>query len=372
MNKDIYRLVWNTSLGALQVVSEAAKSKSCGGSGTRSLGGQCKAMVWPLALLSLSMASSAWAIPRITVTTGADAGAGSLREGLSSFGTVLIDPSVSSIVLSSNVAAANGLTSLTAAAPLTIAGASLAGSGGSLSLNGSNAGTLTTAISGVFTGTASNTGSASNGVTGADGAYSRTGTAGTGSVGTDGSYVAHTVNASSAVSGSFFALTNNATVTGGAGMSIVAAGSGGRGGRGGNSDYLYSGTHGGTGGTGGAGSSGGVSAGGGAGVSGSFFALVNNSTISGGHGANGVAGGAGGAGGNGGDWGKYGGNGGNGGLGGNGGTGGAGGAGVSGAGMQVFNTGTIQGGNGGLAGAAGQGEPQARQGMAIATQVRQA
>jgi outer membrane autotransporter protein len=77
MNKAIYRLVWNSTLGAPQVVSEVAKSKACGGSiavtgsGTRSSKRWAKAAVWPLTLLSLGVASSVWATSSDVTISGA-------------------------------------------------------------------------------------------------------------------------------------------------------------------------------------------------------------------------------------------------------------------------------------------------------------
>ncbi|MGZ7459552.1 autotransporter domain-containing protein [Pseudomonas sp. Ma2-10] len=355
MNKGIYRLVWNSSQGALQVVSEAAKLKSCGGTGVRLSGVRSKTVVWPLALLSLGMASSAWAIPSFNVTTGADSGTGSLREQLTSTGSLFVNPGVSTITLSSDVSAFSGGTTLHATAPLTITGAGLAGNGSFLSLNGTNAGTVTTAISGQFTGSPSVAGSGINGLAGGAGANVSSGVAGVGGTGSTGKYSAAGASASSAVSGNYFAITNNATLTGGAGVSAVSTGAGGAGGSGGNNSSNTYWNSGGTGGNGGAGANGGTGAAGGAGVSGSFFAVTNNASIFGGNGSAGVGGGAGGVGGAGSNSGKYGGSGGRGGNGGNGGTGGAGGAGITGSDIQVTNTGTIQGGNGGVAGIAGAG-----------------
>ncbi|VVP25624.1 ESPR-type extended signal peptide-containing protein [Pseudomonas fluorescens] len=80
MNKAIYRLVWNSTLGAPQVVSEVAKSKACGGSvaltgsGTRSSKRSAQKAVWPLALLSLGVASSVWALPSDVTYSGAISG----------------------------------------------------------------------------------------------------------------------------------------------------------------------------------------------------------------------------------------------------------------------------------------------------------
>ena len=77
MNKAIYRLVWNSTLGAPQVVSEVAKSKACGGSvavtgsGTRSSKRRAKTVAWPLALLSLGIASSVWATSSDVTISGA-------------------------------------------------------------------------------------------------------------------------------------------------------------------------------------------------------------------------------------------------------------------------------------------------------------
>ena len=351
MNKDIYRLVWNRSLNALQVVGELAKSKSCGGAGTRVTR---KPMVWPLALLSLSVANAAWAVPGYNVTTDADSGTGSLREALSTFGYVSVAPNVGTIALSSAVPVFSGATTLNVTAPLTITGAGLAGSGKALSLNGTSTGTLTTAISGAFTGSASSGEASSNGVPGINGMNAGfTGDGDAGGAGVNGTYVAYTTRASSAVSGSFFDLTNNGVVTGGAGTSALSAGNGGAGGAGGSGgDFSYG--DGGAGGNGGAGANGGSGAAGGTGVSGSDFTLTNNGSILGGSGANGVAGGTGGAGGAGGSsMSDSGGGGGRAGNGGNGGNGGAGGAGVSGYGIQVFNLGVIGGGVGGMAGAGG-------------------
>ncbi|WP_248746861.1 autotransporter domain-containing protein [Pseudomonas sp. MWU12-2037] len=352
MNKGIYRLVWNSGLGALQVVSEAAKSKSCGGSGTRLAGGRGKAAVWPLALLSLGIASSAWAGAPINITSNADSGTGSLREQLSIGGTLRVDPSVNTINLGSDATINSGLTTLTVTAPLTVTGANLVGNNGSLGLSGTSGGIITTAIAGQFTGAAGSGGPSFPGAVGAAGSNVSSGTGGVGGTGSTGQYSTPN-NASAAVNGSFFTLTNNATLTGGQGVASVP-GNGGNGGVGG-STSLASGNTGGSGGTGGAGANGGAGSAGGAGISGSFFTVTNNASIIGGNGATGATGATGGQGGAGSSSGKYGGSGGNGGRGGNGGNGGLGGAGISGFNIQVINTGTIQGGNGGIAGAAGVG-----------------
>lgn len=286
MNKAIYRLVWNSRLGAPQVVSEVAKSKTCGGSvsasgpGARTSRTRGKAAAWPLALLSLGIASSVFATPGYNVTTGADSGIGSLRERLSTSGSVNIDPGVSTITLASDLSAFNGPTTLHASAPLSVTGGSLVGGGSTLSLTGASSvgGALTTAISGQFTGSPGSGGSASNG---SAGAYS-------GASGSGGTY-SSPANGSSAISGSFFAVTNNAAVTGGLGVSSLAPGAGGNGGNGG--------TYSGLGGNGGAGASGGAGSAGGAGISGSNFSVTNNAGITGGNGSNGTVGGAGGSGG---------------------------------------------------------------------------
>jgi autotransporter family porin len=368
MNKAIYRLVWNSRLGAPQVVSEVAKSKTCGGSvsvsgpGARTSRTRGKAAVWPLALLSMSMASLAFASANPTVTTGADSGAGSLRDLLPSTGSVIIGSGVSTVTLTSDLAAYNGLTRITASAPVTITGGSLVGSDGSLLLTGSNvlAGALTSTISGRFTGVSGNgiySGTGAAGGAGSAGTSGGTGVGGVGSAGSTGKYFSPS-NGSAAISGSFFAITNNAVVTGGLGVSNAAPGTGGAGGNGGVG--YYSASHGGAGGNGGAGVSGGAGSAGGAGVSGSYFSVINNASISGGNGSVGTTGGTGGTGGQGGNGGaalnssKYG-NGGNGGAGGNGGNGGAGGAGITGSHIKIVNTGTIQGGNGGIAGTGGAG-----------------
>ncbi|WP_248769245.1 autotransporter domain-containing protein [Pseudomonas sp. MWU12-2345] len=352
MNKGIYRLVWNSGLGALQVVSEAAKSKSCGGSGTRLAGARGKAAVWPLALLSLGIASSAWASAAPNITSNADSGTGSLREQLSIGGTLRVDPSVNTINLGSDATINSGLTTLIVTAPLTVTGANLVGNNGSLGLSGASGGIITTAIAGQFTGAAGSAGLSFPGSVGAAGSNVSSGTGGVGGTGSTGKYFTPT-NASAAVNGSFFTLTNNATLTGGQGVASVP-GNGGNGG-GGGSTSLASGNTGGSGGTGGAGANGGAGSAGGAGISGSFFTVTNNASITGGNGATGATGGTGGQGGAGSSSGKYGGSGGNGGRGGNGGNGGVGGVGISGFNIQVINTGTIQGGNGGVAGAAGVG-----------------
>jgi autotransporter family porin len=353
MNKAIYRLVWNSRLGAPQVVSEVAKSKTCGGSvsvsgpGARTSTTRGKAAAWPLALLSMSMASLAFAGAPGNVTTGADSGAGSLRDGLSQSGWYIINPGVNTIALASDLPAFNGVTRITASAPLSIIGGSLVGSGNSSSLLLTGAsvlgGALTTTIAGQFTGQTGSGTYTRNGSVGASGA----GTSGAGSAGEAGQYSAPN-DATAAVRGSFFAITNNAVLTGGAGVSDLAPGTGGTGGTGGLGGYHIVG---GIGGVGGAGANGGVGSAGGAGVSGSYFSVVNNASISGGNGSAGTVGGAGGTGGIGGKY-NVGGNGGN---GGNGGAGGAGGAGISGLHMKVVNTGTIQGGNGGIAGTGGAG-----------------
>ncbi|MGF6094736.1 autotransporter domain-containing protein [Pseudomonas sp. 18175] len=360
MNKGIYRLVWNTRLGALQVVSEVAKSKGCaGGSGSAPPAVGRRAFTWPLAVLSMSMASTVWATPGYTVTVGADSGAGSLREQLANSSSAFVSPTVNAITLASDISLGSGGTVLNTTAPLTITGGSLVGAGSALNVNGSATGTLTTTIDGQFNGAASAGGTATSGAAGTNGVNNTGAGGGTaGGNGMAGQYLSAVGTASSAITGSFFAVTNNATLIGGAGTAVVSAGNGGAGGIGG-SGYQFGSDSGLNGGNGGAGANGGVGASGGSGVSGNSFSLANNAAIYGGSGANGAAGGAGGAGGRGGMSGKYGsprgGNGGIGGNGGNGGNGGAGGAGIVGFNMQVFNTGTIQGGNGGLAGAAGQG-----------------
>ncbi|WP_341304653.1 autotransporter domain-containing protein [Pseudomonas sp. TMP25] len=356
MNKGIYRLVWNSRLGAPQVVSEVAKSKTCGGSvvasgpGARTSRSRGKAAAWPLALLSLGIASSVFAVP--VVTTGADSGAGSLRERLATSGSAFIDPSISTITLVSDLPAFNGVTMLDTSAPLTITGGSLVGSGSSLSLSHTGAGTLTTAISGQFTGSPGSGGTASAGMSGSNGSTGEP--AGNGNPGANGTYSSPT-SGSSAISGNFFAITNNAAVTGGLGVSSVGPGAGGKGGNGGNNIGL---SKGGAGGAGGAGANGGTGSAGGAGISGTYFSVTNNASIYGGNGSNGTAGGAGGSGGNGSPnsgWSnKYGG-GGKGGDGGKGGSGGAGGIAINGSHIWIVNTGTIQGGNGGTAGIGGIG-----------------
>ncbi|MFT6465546.1 MAG: outer membrane autotransporter protein [Halopseudomonas sp.] len=356
VNKGIYRLVWNSRLGAPQVVSEVAKSKTCGGSvvasgpGARTSRSRGKAAAWPLALLSLGIASSVFAVP--AVTTGADSGAGSLREQLATSGFAFIDPSISTITLISDLPAFNGLTMLDTSAPLTITGGSLVGSDHSLSLSGTSAGTLTTAISGLFTGNPGSGGTASAGMSGSNGSTGDP--AGSGNPGGNGGYISPN-NGSSAISGSYFAITNNATVTGGLGVSSVGPGAGGNGGNGGNNTGYGNG---GAGGAGGAGANGGGGSAGGAGISGSYFSVTNNASIYGGNGSNGTAGGAGGSGGNAGRNTHYGnkyGSGGKGGDGGKGGSGGAGGIAINGSHILIVNAGTIQGGNGGTAGIGGKG-----------------
>ncbi|MDR7282961.1 outer membrane autotransporter protein [Pseudomonas corrugata] len=347
MNKAIYRLVWNSTLGAPQVVSEVAKSKTCGGSvavtgsGTRSSKRRAKSAAWPLALLSLGIVSAACAtVPPYDVTTGEDSGAGSLRDQLVTSGTVNIDPGVSTITLDMDLPVFNGATTLNAFAPLAITGGKLEGNYNSLSFNDTGTGPITLVISGGFTGT--------------DG-IGATGGAG--------------------ISGSSFTMTNYADISGGSGG--TGTGTGGIGGAGisGSSftatNYYYIG--GGTGGTGGTGTgtgTGGIGGIGGAGISGSTFTVTNDSNIVGGTGGSGgdSIGGRGGIGGTGGagisgssftvtnNFNIVGGRGGRGGYSGtgpysgNGGIGGNGGAGISGTSMEVVNTWTIQGGAGGAAG----------------------
>lgn len=172
MNKGIYRLVWNNSLGALQVVGEAAKSKNCGGSGARGAGprtslASSKVLAWPLALLSLGIAASICAAP-YDVTTGADSGAGSLREAMLSSGAVYIDPAVSTITLSSGVALYAGPVTLATQAPLAITGPGLIGNGNSLGLEGASNGLLSTTITGQFNGSVGFGGITQAGTSGAD------------------------------------------------------------------------------------------------------------------------------------------------------------------------------------------------------------
>ncbi len=354
MNKDMYRLVWNSRLGAPQVVSEAAQAKTSGGSNTTSSPRARKKTAWPLALLTLGMASTAMAVPGGTVITGADSGVGSLRAQLAIGGLVYVDPAVKSISLSSDILGFSGPMAVYALDALSITGGSLVGNNFSLSLNGaSSQQRLSTTISGAFKGEGGgNGGTAASGSAGVLGSGS--GIAGTD--GSDGTYTAPGTQGAAAITGSNFDITNNADVFGGQGTASIAPGAGGDGGIGG---AILSGMGtGGAGGAGGAGASGGSGSAGGAGIAATQFSVVNNALIQGGNGSTGVSGGNGGRGGNGGNGqmggtGKYGGSGGRGGNAGNGGNGGAGGAGISGSNMVIVNKGTIQGGNGGAAGDAG-------------------
>jgi len=352
MNKDMYRLVWNRSLGALQVVSEMAKSKACGGSVTVSGPGaraRGKTAAWPLGLLTLAIGSSALATPGPNVTNGADAGAGSLRDQLANGGSVYIDPAVNTITLTSDLSVFGGdVTRIEASGPLSITGGRLVGGGQPLELTGVSNGTLSTAISGQFEGEAQPIGgSASNGSDGAAGTPTEPG-----KNGESGSYTAAPADGIAAISGSHFAIDSTALIIGGAGAGSVAPGNGGNGGAGSNS---LGPAYGGEGGNGGNGSSGSVGSTGGAGISGSYFSVTNNHDVYGGNGTDGVKGGNGGRGGEGGSatyLDSYGGNGGDGGSGGNGGNGGVG---ITGSDINIVNNGTIQGGNGGRAGLGGTG-----------------
>jgi autotransporter family porin len=345
MNKGIYRLVWNSGMGALQVVSEVAKSKSCGGSVTGSGPGARTSRkgtraAWPLALLSLGIASAVCAAP-YDVTTGADAGAGSLREAMLGSGLLHIDSAVSTIALTSGITLYAGPVELIANGPLTITGPGLIGSGHALELAGNGNGFLTTTITGQFNGQVGSGGTSSAGAPGLGGNAA-------GGAGTHGMVSA----GSAAITGSYFDLSSNATLTGGHGGISPVLGAGGTGGNG------ASGGTGQAGGAGGAGANGQAASSGGAGVSGYASRITSSGLISGGNGANGSAGGIGGAGGTGGnstDAAKYGGAGGAGGRGGNGSNGGAGGNGIEGGTLEIVNRGTIQGGNGGTAGGGGAG-----------------
>lgn len=344
MNKGIYRLVWNRCLGAPQVVSEVAKSNACGGPGEISGPGACPSRVgskaWPLALLSLAIGSSAFAVP-YDVTSGANAGAGSLREAMLGGGSLHIDSAVSTIALTSGITLYAGPVELIANGPLTITGPGLVGSGHALELQGDGNGFLTTTITGQFNGQVGSGGITSAGAPGLGGNAA-------GGAGTHGMVSA----GSAAITGSYFDLSSNATLTGGHGGISPVLGVGGTGGNG------TSGMQGQAGGAGGAGTSGQAASSGGAGVSGYASRMTNSGLISGGNGANGAAGGIGGAGGAGGSssgGGKYGGNGGAGGQGGNGSNGGTGGNGIEGGTLEIINRGTIQGGNGGTAGGGGAG-----------------
>ena len=344
MNKGIYRLVWNRRLGAPQVVSEVAKSNACGVPGEISGPGACPSRAgsraWPLALLSLAIGSSAFAAP-YDVTTGANAGAGSLREAMLGGGELHIDSAVSTIALTSGITLYAGPVELIANGPLTITGPGLIGSGHALELAGNGNGFLSTTITGQFNGQVGSGGTSSAGAPGLGGNLA-------GGAGTHGMVSA----GSAAITGSYFDLSSNATLTGGHGGISPVLGVGGTGGNG------FSSGQGQTGGAGGAGASGQAASSGGAGVSGYASRMTNSGLISGGNGANGAAGGIGGAGGTGGSSsgsGKYGGNGGAGGQGGNGSNGGAGGNGIEGGALEIINRGTIQGGNGGTAGGGGAG-----------------
>lgn len=335
MNKGIYRLVWNSSLGALQVVGEAARSRRCGGSGSRVTRARGSALAWPLALLSLGVASSLYAAPGV-VSNGADSGQGSLREAAGTLGTtpILIEPWVDTITLDHEISI--GSVKMIANGPLSITGPGLKGTGADLTLFTSS-GELSTTITGQFTGTSGSPGTSSDGLSAAPE------TANNGS----NAFSSVAINGGTAVQGNLFALTNNASVVGGAGGAAQVPATGGAGGSG----ASFPGGSGTSGGNGGSGTSGHVGAHGGNGVSAGNSRIINGGLIMGGRGADGAVGGSGGLGGVGGALAQ----GGNGGKGGNGGAGGNGGTGISGGQLQIVNTGVIAGGNGGNAGAGGAG-----------------
>ncbi|WP_194788211.1 autotransporter outer membrane beta-barrel domain-containing protein [Pseudomonas sp. UFMG81] len=331
MSKALYRLVWNTRPGA------------------------AKHAAWPLALLSLGVASGLSATPLYTVTTGADSGPGSLRDALQHMSTVSIAPSVSSIALNNaSPIDLNATTRLQASAPVNISGASLRGDSKMLTLDGAIGATLTGIYIGARSGTVSPY-NGSNGANGIDGTFGMPGTLGTaggsGSNGGLGALVGQP-DGQSAITGNGFSVTNMATVWGGQGITTAVSGAGGRGGNAGASGSTPIPLSGGNGGAGGAG---GYGANGGSGFFADNISLTNYAMIIGGNGSNGVQGGAGGAGGNSGVGSIASSNGGNGGRGGDGGSGGTGGHGVFGQNLQVVNHSLIQGGNGGTGGAGGIG-----------------
>lgn len=295
MNKSIYRLVWNRSLGALQVVSELARSKPCAGNSTGAGAGQRRGAhaAGPLALLALSISAGAMAVPVVTVvTTGAASGSGSLSDILgaqndnsasyASFasGVSLADLSATAAITTfTQITASNGAVTLSNGA-LTGAlrsSAITAGSsqivGGALALTGP----ITANIAGVFTGS-----TGSGGVSGSNGssAPSASQPGGSGTLGADGT------DGGAAVSAQQATLSNGATINGG------DAGAGGNGGVGGAGAYSTSGT----GSDGGSGASGGQGGVGGTGFSATNLLLTNAAAVMGGRGGNGGSGNVGGQG----------------------------------------------------------------------------
>lgn len=350
MNKGIYRLIWNRSLGALQVVSETATSKPCGGVGGLGSNARRTRCLGALTGLALAMGVAMPGLAAATtyvVTTNASSGPGSFGDALtqanadsgstvdlSSTPGAIASPSFQTVTAETTLVSTNGF--VLASAPLQVIGtrATLqiaelqvsAPSTAANGLNGVNATTIPASGSSPLSGA-----NGSNGTNGASGAAGVT-----------------TV----VVSGTNAAVTNTGAVLGGMGGNGGFGGAGGNGGSGG----AYSGAgnglsaSGGSGGNGGSGGSGGT---GGSGVSGTGFTLTNTSTgsISGGTGGEGGSGGNGGSGGTGGSANSAGVTAGNGGTGGNGGAAGhsgTGGTGVSGSNFTLYNDGVINGGSGGF------------------------
>jgi outer membrane autotransporter protein len=341
VNRSLYRLVWNHSLGALQVVSELARGKPCGSAhGSRQAGRRAGVAAWPLALLALGVAASADATSFYEVTTGAASGSGSFSDAVEVQqdlvpSTIHIGSSVSSVDLSATGPVTTA-TSILTDAPVTFTG-TLVGAdrastttdglrevaGGSLALTD-----VTLATSGSFTGT-EGFGIASGQAMQATGStvYSEaTLLGGRGSEGEAGLWGGYANNTPLQPAG-----TGSTGFSGGAGFystqsvlrnaGTIKGGLGGQGGTGGKYAYgsgttLPAQTTGGAGGLGGTG---------GAGIAGSGLQIYNTGTISGGDGGVGGNQGLGSAGGMG--------------------TGGAGGVGILGAGNTlVYNAGTIAGG----------------------------
>lgn len=399
MNKSIYRLVWNYSLGALQVASELAKTHGCSGgvkAAAPAVNRTAKHVAWPLAMLAVCVAGSAMAVP--LGTYGADGNGGTVGTD----GTASSDAATIGGAAGAGTDGGNGGTAL--ASPqgtysnLDILAGGSGGGGGVGGTGGSgysnNNGTATLGTSGGAGGdgglgglggtaldgsdvTLDNSAAVSGG-SGGNGGSGQTGGAGggnytyeniTSSVGGDGA--AGGVGAAAGAGGTGIninrsSLTNSDNVLGGVGGIGGAGGSGGRGG------YAYSYANnnastldqtiiGGNGGSAGAGGSGGT---GGSGVIANNSSVTNSALVSGGLGGAGGAGATGGASNSAyydsylvytGSAGNISVTGGNAGSGGAGGQGGAGGTGVSAYGLDVLNTGTLSGGNGGDGGRGGDG-----------------
>ncbi len=256
MNR-IYRLVWNRTLGALQVASELARSSQGGStagaadraSGTAlrplpralfSLLGLAPMTMGGMALLASGTASALPLGSTYTVTQATDDGTGTTVGSLSwAIQQANADPgSIISIVLASGntIDVSGPLPTITAAttiddasnvtvngvllgsAPVTLTGAgtlSLTGNGSSLT-----SGMTLTATSAVLGGTGasvSTTGAnGSNGAAGSAGSYgSYGGRYGNGGSGGSGSVGGSGNAGSTAISGTGFTLTGNGTVNGG-------------------------------------------------------------------------------------------------------------------------------------------------------------